>query len=165
MTRRTDTLPDLSDLTGQVDAQGNPLYRRDLQDTPDPARMQSMRDEIVARIDAIPANAQTARDWDNPNKYGVSDLDLYGPRDTFGLSDEQKRLAFEAVTQGRNKADGVQNLEHGHQLGGTGLDSLSQADIDALDRRTHSVSNTPRHCGTSLQRASLSSQPILRRSK
>jgi hypothetical protein len=93
MTRRKDELPDLADITGQFDSNGDPIYRRELTDTPDPSRMQSMRDEIVARIDAIPANAQTASDWDNPNKYGVSDLELYGPRDTFGLDETQKRLA------------------------------------------------------------------------
>jgi hypothetical protein len=135
MTRRTDTLPDLSDLTGQIDAQGNPLYRRDLQDTPDPSRMQSMRDEIVRRIDSIPANAQTATDWDNPNKFGVSDLELFGPRDSFGLDEDQKRQAYQAVVEGRSRSDGVETLEHGHQLGGTGLESLSQADIDHLDRQ------------------------------
>jgi hypothetical protein len=109
-------LPDLSDVTGQIDAQGNPIYRRDLTDTPDPARMQSMRDEIVRRIDSIPANSQTATDWDNPNKFGVSDLELYGPRDSFGLDEDQKRQAYQAVVEGRSRSDGVETLEHGTSL-------------------------------------------------
>jgi hypothetical protein len=134
MKRRRDELPDLSDLTGLWDANG-PIYRRDATDKPDEARMESMREEIARRIDSIPANAQTASDWDTPNKWGVSDLDLHGPYDSRGLDPEQKALAYQAVVEGRSRSDGVETLEHGHQLGGTGLESLSQADIDALDQR------------------------------
>ena len=135
MTRNRRELPDIGDITGQFNSNGNPIYRRDLTDTPDPSRMAEMREEVIARINAIPANAQTASDWDIPNKYGVSDLELHGPRDSYGLDEDQKRQAHEAIVNGRSLSDGVETLEHGHVLGGTGLDSLSQQDIDALDRQ------------------------------
>jgi hypothetical protein len=85
MTRRRDELPDLSEITGQLDQNGNPILRRQLTDTADPARMAEYRDRIVARINELPANAQSGAGWSEPNKWGISNDDLYGPYDSKGL--------------------------------------------------------------------------------
>jgi hypothetical protein len=133
MMNKRDTLPDLGDITGQFNHNGNPILRRDLTDTPDPARIADMRERLLARINELPRNAQSGAGWSEPNKWGISNDDLYGPYDSKNLDAEQRELAYRAITEGRSRAEGVEYLEHGHVLGSEGLDGLSQSDIDRLD--------------------------------